>query len=107
MDSRYAIFDTVGIGAICSLSFAIVVFAINPACFGQKIDALSNFILLNESNLFAKWAAIGVASTVLGAIIQVISICLFSRWHYDDEYNVSSPVGQNLTQKGVGRTRGF
>jgi len=84
MYGKYAIFDTIFVGAIWLTFFGMVVFAINPACFDQQIHFFVTERLPNQNEILAKWTAIGVGTTVLGAIIQVISILIFSRHHYDE-----------------------
>lgn len=85
MEQKSTIFDTVVIGAVAVLWFAMEFhFVVNPACFNQKIDALINFVTIKTDDLTGKLLIIGISGHVLGAIIQIASICLFPRpWKGD------------------------
>jgi hypothetical protein len=91
---KYTIFDTIVIGAICLICFLAVLFILVPSLFNvdQSICDLhkesTGFRLLKYSlctgDLTAKLLVYGVGSHVLGAIIQIISILIFSRFHQDN-----------------------
>ncbi|MGO9122958.1 MAG: hypothetical protein ACLQPD_35725 [Desulfomonilaceae bacterium] len=78
MDSKTSLFDTTIIGAIFVICFATALLVINPRYFTIIIGHYGP-IVFGGDNLLAKWVAIGVASNILGAIVQMTAICWLKR----------------------------
>jgi hypothetical protein len=83
MEQQNRLMDTVITGAIMIACFAIPFFILIPIEPLTKNPIIS-YMVYNNSNLLAKWVAIGVLAHILGSIVVVIVVCLIPR-PYENE----------------------
>lgn len=97
MEQPNRLMDTVIAGAILILCFIIPFFIMIPLEDFPKIPILKE-IFCDNSNLLAKWAAIGVLAHIVGSIVTVVAICLIKRPYQDEparEYLRDIVLGYN------------
>jgi hypothetical protein len=85
VEQQTRLMDTMVTGAILIMGFIIPVAIMDhPENPLFHHNSLFTDLFLNNSNLLAKWVAVGVVAHVLGSVIAVIAMCLIPRPFEED-----------------------